>query len=164
MTRVLTLAKAALLSIPLAFGALGAKAADIVDTAVSAGNFSTLVSLVEAAGLAPVLKGDGPFTVFAPTNEAFAALPAGTLDTLRRPENRERLVAILTYHVVPGSVPASAASGNLVQIDTVQGSPVTVDGRQDGVTVNGARVIGADVMASNGIIHVIDQVIMPPAE
>lgn len=133
---------------------------DIVDTAVGAGNFTTLVAAVQAAGLVDTLKGEGPFTVFAPTDAAFAALPAGTVEDLLKPENKDKLVSILTYHVVAGKV----MSGDLTEgmkAATVQGSEVTItlDG---GAKVNGANVTAADIEASNGVIHVIDAVIMPP--
>ncbi len=133
---------------------------DIVDTAVGAGNFTTLVAAVEAAGLVETLKGAGPFTVFAPTDAAFAALPAGTVEDLLKPENKDKLVAILTYHVVPGKV----MSGDLTEgmmAKTVNGAEVTIT-LEGGAKVNGAPVSAADIAASNGVIHVIDQVILPP--
>ncbi|MEM7724065.1 MAG: fasciclin domain-containing protein [Pseudomonadota bacterium] len=132
---------------------------DIVDTAVEAGSFETLVAAVQAAGLVETLKGDGPFTVFAPTDEAFAALPEGTVEDLLKPENLETLTAILTYHVVPGKVMSGDLS-NGMEAATVEGSDVTImtDG---GVTVEGASVVTADIETSNGVIHVIDQVILP---
>lgn len=132
---------------------------DIVDTAVGAGNFTTLVAAVEAAGLVDTLKGEGPFTVFAPTDEAFAALPAGTVEDLLKPENKDKLVSILTYHVVPGKV----MSGDLTEgmkAATVQGDEVTIT-LEGGAKVNGANVTTADIEATNGVIHVIDAVIMP---
>ena len=132
---------------------------DIVDTAAGAGSFTTLVAAVQAAGLVDTLKGDGPFTVFAPTDDAFAALPAGTVETLLKPENKDQLVSILTYHVVPGKVMSGDLSDGMTAA-TVQGSDVTI-GTTDGVTVNGANVVQADIAASNGVIHVIDQVILP---
>ncbi|MQQ08050.1 fasciclin domain-containing protein [Epibacterium sp. SM1979] len=132
---------------------------DIVDTAVGAGSFTTLVAAVQAAGLVETLKGDGPFTVFAPTDDAFAALPDGTVDSLLKPENKDQLVSILTYHVVPGKVMSGDLSDGM-KAATVQGSEVTI-GTSDGVTVNGANVVQADIAASNGVIHVIDQVILP---
>jgi uncharacterized surface protein with fasciclin (FAS1) repeats len=133
---------------------------DIVDTAVGAGNFTTLVAAVEAAGLVETLKGEGPFTVFAPTDAAFAALPAGTLEDLLKPENKDKLIAILTYHVVPGKVMSTDLSEGL-KAATVQGGEVTItlDG---GAKVNGAVISTADIAASNGVIHVIDSVILPP--
>ncbi len=133
---------------------------DIVDTAVSAGSFNTLVTAVKAAGLVDTLKGEGPFTVFAPTDEAFAKLPAGTVEALLEPTNRDQLVAILTYHVVPGRIMASDIAGQETSVKTVQGQSIAVNA-MDGVWVDAANVIGADVEASNGVIHVIDSVIMP---
>jgi uncharacterized surface protein with fasciclin (FAS1) repeats len=137
-----------------------AQDADIVDTAVAAGNFTTLVAAVEAAGLVETLKGEGPFTVFAPTDEAFAALPAGTVEELLKPENKDQLTAILTYHVVPGKVMSGDLSNGMTAA-TVQGGEVTIM-TEGGVKVNDANVTTADIEASNGVIHVIDKVIMPP--
>ncbi|MEO1106719.1 MAG: fasciclin domain-containing protein [Pseudomonadota bacterium] len=139
---------------------LKAQAADIVDTAVSAGSFSTLVAAVQAAGLVDTLKGDGPFTVFAPTDEAFAALPEGTVESLLLPENKDQLVAILTYHVVPAKVMSGDIAGKRAKVLTVQGDRLSVNAR-NGVKVNGAEVIQTDIEASNGVIHVIDEVILP---
>jgi uncharacterized surface protein with fasciclin (FAS1) repeats len=133
--------------------------ADIVDTAVGAGTFETLVAAVGAADLVDVLKGDGPFTVFAPTDEAFAALPAGTVENLLKPENKEQLIAVLTYHVVPGKVMSTDLVDNMMAT-TVQGSSVTID-LDNGVMVDGANVVAADIEATNGVIHVIDAVILP---
>ena len=135
--------------------------ADIVDTAVAAGSFTTLVAAAEAAGLVETLKGEGPFTVFAPTDEAFAALPAGTVDTLLKPENKDQLAAILTYHVVPGAVMSSDLTEGM-KAASVQGGEVTIS-LEGGAKVNDANITAADVKASNGVIHVIDKVIMPPA-
>lgn len=135
--------------------------ADIVDTAVSAGSFNTLVAAVQAAGLEDTLRGDGPFTVFAPTDEAFAALPEGTVESLLQPENRDQLVAILTYHVVAGEYMAGDLAGQALSVETVQGDTVDIDATGDNVMVDGATVIIADVDASNGVIHVINEVIMP---
>ncbi|MDF3605343.1 fasciclin domain-containing protein [Paracoccus sp. DMF-8] len=134
---------------------------DIVDTAVAAGDFTTLVAAVQAAGLVDTLKGEGPFTVLAPTDAAFAALPEGTVDTLLKPENKDQLVSILTYHVVPGAVMSSDLTEGM-SAATVQGGEVTftLDG---GAKVNDANITTADIAASNGVIHVIDAVIMPPA-
>lgn len=134
--------------------------ADIVDTAVRAGQFKTLAAALQAAGLVDTLKGAGPFTVFAPTDAAFAALPAGTVENLLKPENREKLVAILTYHVVPGRVTASQVAG-MKAARTVEGGDIAIRASGGAVTVDGARVVGADVTASNGVIHVIDKVLMP---
>ncbi|WP_445476343.1 fasciclin domain-containing protein [Methanococcoides methylutens] len=132
---------------------------DIVDTAVNAGSFTTLVQAVQAAGLEDTLRGEGPFTVFAPTDEAFAALPEGTLDALLADE--EALAAVLTYHVVAGEVMAADVAG-LESAETVQGESITFD-TTDGVKVNDATVVQADIMASNGVIHVIDKVLLPPS-
>jgi uncharacterized surface protein with fasciclin (FAS1) repeats len=133
---------------------------DIVDTAVAAGDFSTLAAALQAGDLVGTLKSDGPFTVFAPTDAAFAKLPAGTVENLLKPENKDQLVAILTYHVVPGEVKAAQVA-SLSSASTVNGHDLAV--RVDGETVfiNGARVTTADVGASNGVIHVIDTVLLP---
>jgi uncharacterized surface protein with fasciclin (FAS1) repeats len=136
--------------------------ADIVDTAIGAGSFSTLVAAVQAAGLEDVLRAPGQKTVFAPTDEAFAALPAGTVESLLKPENKDQLVAILTYHVVNGKTKSKQLAGKTLQVTTLNGAKLSVDG-SNGVKVNGANVTKADVFASNGIIHVIDQVLLPPA-
>jgi len=152
---------AAALAAPLTFSAMAAKAADIVDTAASAGQFNTLVAAVKAAGLVDTLKGDGPFTVFAPTDEAFAKLPAGTVEDLLKPENKDKLVAILTYHVVPGKVMSADLAGKSMEAKTVEGDMLTIDAMKDGVTVDEAKVIQADIEASNGVIHVIDTVVLP---
>ncbi len=139
-----------------------ARADDIVDTAVKAGSFKTLVAAVKAAGLVDTLKGPGPFTVFAPTDAAFKKLPAGTVEGLLKPANKAKLAAILTYHVVPGRVKAADLAGKRLSVATVQGQKVKIDGR-NGVKVNGAKVVKADIGTSNGIIHVIDSVLLPPA-
>ena len=160
MLRKVMMATAA--SVLMAGSALAQDAStDIVDTAVAAGDFSTLVAAVEVAGLVETLKGEGPFTVFAPTDEDFAALPEGTVDTLLMPENKDQLVSILTYHVVPGAVMSSDLTEGMTAA-TVQGADVTfsLDG---GPKVNDANITGPDIAASNGVIHVIDKVIMPPA-
>ena len=133
---------------------------DIVDTAVSVGSFGTLVAAVKAAGLVDTLKGPGPFTVFAPTDAAFAKLPAGTVESLLEPANRDKLIAILTYHVVPGRIMSGDIAGQQTSVKTVQGESIAVSA-VDGVKVDAATVTGADVEASNGVIHVIDTVIMP---
>ena len=132
---------------------------DIV--AVAAGNqdFKTLVAAVEAAGLVDTLKGEGPFTVFAPTDAAFEALPAGTVEELLKPENKDKLTAILTYHVVPGKVMSSDLAGKELAADTVQGSKLEINATQ-GVMVEDAKVVTPDIQASNGVIHVIDKVIL----
>jgi uncharacterized surface protein with fasciclin (FAS1) repeats len=133
---------------------------DIVDTAVGAGNFTTLVTAVKAAGLVDTLKGTGPFTVFAPTDAAFAKLPKGTVEDLLKPENKAKLTAILTYHVIPGKVMAADIAGKKTNVKTVQGSEISVDASK-GVKVDNATVVTADIAASNGVIHVIDTVVMP---
>jgi uncharacterized surface protein with fasciclin (FAS1) repeats len=138
-----------------------AKKMDIVDTAVSAGSFNTLVAAVKAAGLVDTLKGDGPFTVFAPTDEAFAKLPAGTIENLLKPENKDQLTAILTYHVISGKVKAKDVV-KLSSATTVQGSDVTIMVKNGGVVLNNdSNVTSTDIATSNGVIHVIDTVILP---
>ncbi|MBT8460341.1 MAG: fasciclin domain-containing protein [Boseongicola sp.] len=132
---------------------------DIVDTAVNAGSFETLVAAVQAAGLVDTLKGDGPFTVFAPTDEAFAALPEGTVEDLLKPENIDTLTAILTFHVVPGKVMSGDLTDDMTAA-TVQGAEVMID-LDNGVMVQDANVVTADIETSNGVIHVIDKVILP---
>jgi uncharacterized surface protein with fasciclin (FAS1) repeats len=148
----------------LSFGAFAgpkpAPSKDIVDTAVAAGSFKTLTAALQAAGLVDTLKGEGPFTVFAPTDEAFAKLPAGTVEELLKPENKDKLVSILTYHVVSGKV----TSAQVVKMDsakTVNGQTVTISAKSGAVMVDNAKVIKADVLCTNGVIHVIDSVIMP---
>jgi uncharacterized surface protein with fasciclin (FAS1) repeats len=136
-----------------------ARAADIVDTAVSAGSFTTLVTAVKAAGLVNTLKGKGPYTVFAPNDAAFAKLPP--VESLLK--NKAKLASILKYHVIPGRVKAADVAGKSLQVKTVQGQPVSVDGNSFGVRVNDAHVIQPDIEASNGVIHVIDTVLLPPA-
>ncbi|MDG2406536.1 MAG: fasciclin domain-containing protein [Paracoccaceae bacterium] len=133
---------------------------NIVGVAEHVGGFSTLIAAIKAAGLEETLEGNGPFTVFAPTDEAFANLPAGTVENLLKPENKDQLVAILTYHVVPGKVLAADVVGNKLSPATVQGSTLSVDGT-DGVKVNDANVVKADVLAKNGVIHVVDSVLLP---
>jgi uncharacterized surface protein with fasciclin (FAS1) repeats len=149
--------KKTLIASLIAFGALSAAhAKDIVDTAIAAGSFKTLVTAVQAAGLVDTLKGPGPFTVFAPTDEAFAKVPKADLDALLK--DKAKLTAVLTYHVVPGKVMAADVKAGMVK--TVQGSSLTV-GTTGGVTVDKARVTATDIAASNGVIHVIDTVVMP---
>ncbi|WKA27874.1 fasciclin domain-containing protein [Bradyrhizobium roseum] len=137
-----------------------ARAADIVDTAVAAGSFKTLVTAVKAAGLVKTLKGKGPYTVFAPNDAAFAKLPPGTVESLLK--NKAKLATILKYHVVPGRVKAADVAGKSLQVKTAAGLPVNVNGTF-GVRVNDAHVIQPDIEASNGVIHVIDTVLLPPA-
>ncbi|MCW6506603.1 fasciclin domain-containing protein [Lichenifustis flavocetrariae] len=133
---------------------------DIVDTAVAAGSFSTLVAAVKAADLVATLKGAGPFTVFAPTDEAFAALPAGTVESLIKPENKAKLTSILTLHVLAGKVMSTDVAGKKSSPKSVSGEELHVDGT-DGVHVNGAKVVKADIACTNGVIHVIDKVLLP---
>ena len=133
---------------------------DIVDIAASAGSFKTLVAAVQAAGLVEALKGQGPLTVFAPTDEAFGRLPAGTVENLLKPENKDKLIAVLTYHVVPGRVTA----GEVVNLDsakTINGRSLKISAQEGKVMVDGAQVTATDIMASNGVIHVIDAVVLP---
>ena len=145
-----------------------AESKDIVDTAVGAGSFKTLVAAVQAAGLVETLKGEGPFTVFAPTDEAFARLPAGTVEKLLKPENKAKLVSILTYHVVPGKVMAADVLKLLETskpsglVTTVQGAKAKVKVVDGAVMIDGAKIIKTDIETSNGVIHVIDAVILPP--
>ncbi len=159
-----TLAIAALLVSPLTAGSYGKKASkDIVDTAVAAGSFNTLVAAVQAADLVDALKADGPLTVFAPTDEAFARLPEGTVENLLKPENKDQLIAILTYHVVPGKVDAAKVT-TLDTAKTLQGESISIAVKDGKVYVDNAQVVTADIETSNGIIHVIDHVILPGQE
>jgi len=153
----ITLAAASMIS-SSAFA--GGHSKDIVDTAVAAGSFNTLVAAVKAAGLVDALKGDGPLTVFAPTDDAFAALPAGTVETLLKPENKDKLVNILTYHVLPGKVMSGDIAGKMMEVEMLNGAKASVDATS-GVKINAANVVSADIAASNGVIHVIDAVILP---
>lgn len=151
---------AVILAVLLGATGIQARAADkdIVDTAVAAGSFHTLAAALQAAGLVDTLKGSGPFTVFAPTDDAFNKLPAGTVESLLKPENREKLRAILTYHVVAGELTAAEVM-KLSSIKTLNGQSVTIS-TNDGM-VNNAKVVKADIHASNGVIHVIDTVLLP---
>lgn len=158
MTLLRNMIVAVLLILPASFAQAGNK--DIVDTAAGAGQFGTLVAAVKAAGLVDTLKGEGPFTVFAPTDDAFAKLPEGTVESLLKPENKEKLVAILTYHVIPGKVMSSDIAGKKTDVKTVQGSKLSVNATE-GVMVDNAKVTKADIPATNGVIHVIDTVVMP---
>ena len=149
----------------LAVGSSNLRAAekDIVDTAVAAGQFKTLAAALDAAGLVATLKGPGPFTVFAPTDDAFAKLPAGTVENLLKPENKDKLIAILTYHVVPGKVMAADVV-KLKEAKTVNGKMLKVTAMDGAVTINDAKVTTTDIVASNGVIHVIDTVLLPPTK
>jgi uncharacterized surface protein with fasciclin (FAS1) repeats len=157
---IATLAALAIHSAAPRAGAAAADTKDIVDTAVAAGSFKTLAKALDAAGLVQTLKGEGPFTVFAPTDEAFARLPAGTLESLLKPENKAKLQRVLSYHVVPGKVLASQVV-NLKSAKAVSGDTIAIASAAGGVTVDNARVVKTDVAASNGVIHVIDAVILP---
>jgi uncharacterized surface protein with fasciclin (FAS1) repeats len=149
---------------PVVVGATSARAADdIVDTAVKAGSFTTLVTALKAAGLVETLKGAGPFTVFAPNDDAFAKLPKGTVEDLLKPENKAKLSSILTYHVVSGKVMSKDIAGKTLKSKTVQGSEISIDATKD-VMVDKAKVVKADIETSNGVIHVIDAVMMPPTK
>ncbi|MBY6155899.1 MAG: fasciclin domain-containing protein [Pseudomonadota bacterium] len=155
---LLSLTAATLIAGPALAGSHSMKK-DIVDTAAEAGSFTTLLAAAEAAGLVDTLKGEGPLTVFAPTDDAFAALPEGTVDSLLLPENKDKLTQILTYHVVAGAVKSTDLSDDM-KAATVEGSEITVD-LDNGVMINDATVVQADIEASNGVIHVIDSVLMP---
>jgi uncharacterized surface protein with fasciclin (FAS1) repeats len=146
-------------------GSLGAaeEKKDIVDTAVAAGSFNTLAAALGAAGLVDTLKGEGPFTVFAPTDEAFAKLPEGTVETLLKPENKAKLVDILTYHVVAGKVPSTTAV-TLKEATALNKKTIALEVKDGALFLNKSKVITADVEASNGVIHIIDTVLMPPAD
>lgn len=172
MKKITTLLALLVVALPLSLSAYGDKdkdkasydkkmvKADIVDTAVAAGNFNTLVAAVKAAGLVDTLKGEGPFTVFAPTDAAFAKLPAGTVESLLKPENKDTLIAILTYHVVPAKVKSKDVKP--MKAPTVNGAEATITVKDGTVMIDGAKVTAVDIYASNGVIHVIDSVIMPP--
>lgn len=160
MKRIIRSSFAALALVAVTALPAQAQGRDIVDTAVAAGSFKTLAAALQAAGLVETLKGDGPFTVFAPTDEAFAKLPAGTVEDLLKPENREKLRAVLTYHVVPGKVMAAQVT-KMNAAKTVQGGAVTIKAAGGKVMVDNANVVKADIEASNGVIHVIDSVILP---
>jgi len=160
MKRVAIALSLTLLTLSLAANAGSAGKKDIVDTAVAAGNFKTLAAALKAAGLVDTLKGPGPFTVFAPTDEAFAKLPAGTVDDLLKPENHDKLVAILTYHVVSGKVMAKDVV-KLHEAKTVNGKSVKIMAEGGKVMVDNATVTKTDIVCSNGVIHVIDSVLLP---
>ena len=145
----------------VSLGSVPSYAADIVDTAVKAGQFNTLAAALKAAGLIDTLKGKGPFTVFAPTDAAFAKLPAGTVANLLKPENKANLVQILTYHVVPGKIMSASLAGKKTDAKTVEGRNISIDATMGSVKVNSATVLSADVAADNGVIHVIDTVVIP---
>ena len=155
-SKLLSIGAAGLISL----SATVSNAANIVETAVSAGQFNTLVAAVQAADLVETLSGPGPFTVFAPTDAAFAKLPDGTVENLLKPENKEQLVAVLTYHVVPGKVMSSDIAGKSLDAETIQGQSLAIDATM-GVKVDNATVVQADIVTDNGVIHVIDTVVLP---
>lgn len=161
MKRLNTLLAAAAIATPMVLSAAPVAAQDIVETAIAADDFNTLVAAVQAAGLVETLQGEGPFTVFAPTDAAFAALPEGTVENLLMEENRDQLVAVLTYHVVAGEVTAAQVV-DLDSATTVQGSDISISVADGMVMINEATVVQADIMTDNGVIHVVDQVILPP--
>lgn len=156
----LKLATALLSLLAMVVGASAARADDLVDTAVGAGQFGTLAAALEAAELIDALKEEGPFTVFAPDDEAFAALPDGTVENLLLPENKDQLIEILTYHVIEGKVMSSDIAGQQLSVNTLAGIDLDIDA-SDGVNVGGATVTTADIEADNGVIHVIDTVLIP---
>lgn len=161
MRSIIAFANAAMLVVGLApLGSAAEKPMDIVETAVAAGSFKTLAAALKAADLVDALKGEGPFTVFAPTDEAFAKLPKGTLESLLKPENKAKLVAILKYHVVSGNVMAKDVV-KLTEAKTLQGSAAKITVKDGSVSVDKAKVTKTDIVASNGVIHVIDSVILP---
>jgi uncharacterized surface protein with fasciclin (FAS1) repeats len=161
MKKIISILSVCVLAATMSFaGNNSGSKTDIVDTALAAGQFKTLAAALEAAGLVDTLKGKGPFTVFAPTDEAFAKLPAGTVDELLKPENKEKLVKVLTYHVVPGEVKAAQVV-KLNKAKTVEGQEVSIKTSGNSVMVDNANVVKTDILCSNGVIHVIDSVIMP---
>ena len=160
-SKLATLAVAAAAAVGIGSASAPAAETDIVETAIAAGQFKTLATALDRAGLVSTLKGQGPYTVFAPTDAAFAKLPAGSVDNLLKPENKAQLTAILTYHVVPGRVMAADVV-QLKEAETVNGKMVDVNADGGSVMINDAKVTAADVTASNGVIHVIDTVILPP--
>jgi uncharacterized surface protein with fasciclin (FAS1) repeats len=164
-TGIASVAAIVITAAAIALGSTFARASkqDIVDTAVAAGQFQTLAAALKAADLVDTLKGAGPFTVFAPTDAAFAKLPAGTVENLLKPENKQKLAAILTYHVVPGAVMASQVT-KLTEAKTVNGADVKVSVHDGKVMINNADVVTADIAATNGVIHVIDAVLLPPTD
>lgn len=162
MNKAIRFTAAGLAMLSVSFSSGAAKSADIVDTAVAAGSFTTLVTAVKAAGLVHTLKGKGPFTVFAPNDAAFAKLPPGTVDGLLK--NKAKLAQVLKYHVVPGRVKAADLAGKSISVKSVAGPALNINGSGIGVRVNDAQVIQPDIEASNGVIHVIDSVLLPPAK
>ena len=150
----------AVIALSVSIGAASATSKNIVETAVQSGKFNTLVAALKAAGLVNTLSGKGPFTVFAPSDTAFSKLPAGTVDGLLMPENKAKLVSILAYHVIPGKLMSGDIAGKKISVKTVQGSEISVDAMY-GVKINDSNVVSADIAATNGVIHVIDKVLIP---
>ena len=161
MAHLSSIIRASCIALPMVYASGIAAAADIVETASEAGSFQTLLTAAEAAGLVDTLKSEGPFTVFAPTDEAFAKLPEGTVEDLLKPENQDQLKAILTYHVVPGKTMSSDLAGKQVEVESVEGSALSIDATGDNVMVDDATGTQADIETDNGVIHVIDSVIQP---
>lgn len=161
MAHLSSIIRASCIALPMVYASGIAAAADIVETASEAGSFQTLLTAAEAAGLVDTLKSEGPFTVFAPTDEAFAKLPEGTVEDLLKPENQDQLKAILTYHVVPGKTMSSDIAGKELEVETVQGETIAIDASDGTVMVDDATVVQADIETDNGVIHVIDTVLMP---
>ena len=149
----------AVIALSVSIGAASATSKNIVETAVQSGKFNTLVAALKAAGLVNTLNGKGPFTVFAPSDTAFSKLPAGTVDGLLKPENKAKLVSILAYHVIPGKIMSGDIAGKKISVKTVQGSNISVDAMY-GVKINDSNVVSADIAATNGVIHVIDKVLI----
>jgi uncharacterized surface protein with fasciclin (FAS1) repeats len=154
---------AATLAAPAAAGHHGKMTSDIVDTAANAGTFNTLIAAAKAAGLVGALKGEGPLTVFAPTDDAFSALPAGTIESLLEPENKDQLATILKYHVIAGTV-GSGALADGARLETLAGIDANISKTEGGFNIENARIVQTDINASNGVVHVIDRVILPPAQ
>ena len=150
----------AVIALSVSIGAASATSKNIVETAVQSGKFNTLVAALKAAGLVNTLNGKGPFTVFAPSDTAFSKLPTGTVDGLLKPENKAKLVSILAYHVIPGKIMSGDIAGKKISVKTVQGSEISVDAMY-GVKINDSNVVSADIAATNGVIHVIDKVLIP---
>ena len=161
MAHLSSIIRASCIALPMVYASGIAAAADIVETASEAGSFQTLLTAAEAAGLVDTLKSEGPFTVFAPTDEAFAKLPEGTVEDLLKPENQDQLKAILTYHVVSGKTMSSDIAGKELEVKTVQGETIAIDASDGTVMVDDATVVQADIETDNGVIHVIDTVLMP---
>ena len=160
LNKCFSIVSIAVIALSVSIGAASATSKNIVETAVQSGKFNTLVAALKAAGLVNTLNGKGPFTVFAPSDTAFSKLPAGTVDDLLMPEDKAKLVSILAYHVIPGKVMSGDIAGKKISVKTVQGSKISVDAMY-GVKINDSNVVSADIAATNGVIHVIDKVLMP---